>query len=651
MQALSGLLGASCWAPTVTREADIEVDPDEAVPRTQGSLALQLFPCAPGDEDFRARVKALLATPKFAPREGLTMLEQTLLSYERLKILGKRLGLGIRDVVERPQRFVAALDLVGCVDGTLFTAMFVHYALVGGSLLRFGDQGLPEIQALVEELDSLTSVGTILITEAGFGNNAVSLETMATYDEEHDELVISTPRAEARKWMPNCAAPGVARLGVVMSRLFVRGQDHGVVPVIVRLRTEAGVCPGVSIVPLGEKPGYALDNAIISFDNVRVPVCHLLLRDKGELHGATPSVAVQGKRHRFLQSIEQLQLGRIGLSGVSATFIGASAYMAINYGLQRRTFAPKREDVVVWDYLNYRRDALSALACSYASRLFVNAALRAYVVDNMEACDRTSRIVCAAKVYSTYGAERHTRLCRERCGAAGLFAENRLSVWNANSHGLITGEGDNQVLLIKIARQMLLGQAYELPAGPVGVARGAISEPPRLLSLLRQRERLKVEELRSKMAVGALPWSSLFEVWNDNINLAIEAATAHASRMAAEAFWQALPAAAERGHGGAAPLAVLFKLFSLQELEPSLAFLLAEGCVTASEVKSHGQLVDGLCKSLGEVALELATALDVPNEILRAPLASADYISASEARVKAGDCSHRDSFNSKRGGA
>jgi acyl-CoA oxidase len=570
---------------------------------------------------FRDEVKALLSQRAFAPRPGMTLADQARLSYDRFQLLRERLDLRLRDVQERPARLATALELVGVVDATLFTVMNIHYSLCGGTLLRHLP-GCPELDSYVRELDSGETIGAFLMTELGYGNNVISLQTRADYDQDRDELVLSTPCPEARKFMPNTALPGVPKLGVVMARLFVQGSDCGIFPVVARLRTRSEVCPGVSIVPLGDKAGFSLDNAITSFAGVRLPRHCLLL---GEHRGLRAVVTfwsnIRGRRARFLRSIEQVHLGRLALSGVGATATGASAFIAIKYGEQRRTFAPGRPDVSVLEYRNHQRDLFSALAQAYASRLLLDVAISAHGSTDSDDHDYLFRISAATKAHVTYATERYVRLCRERCGAAGMFEENRLAVYATQAQGLVTAEGDNQIILIKIARQMLLRRGYVRLRPTRNHSASPLSEPARLLQLLRERERRLLDELRSLVARARMKNQELFKLWNENINLAIETALAHGSRLAAEAF-----AARLSDFDDAHPVVDLFRLFALQELTPQLGFYLAEGLISRQELKEHGARLNALCGRLRPFALELASACDVPNELLRVPLASDNYV-------------------------
>lgn len=592
-------------------------------------LTRWLYQLSPEACLLREQIKTLLAREEFKAHEGLTLEQQAQRSYARFKLVRQVLDLRVSDVQDRPARLVAVLELVGVIDATLFTVLNIHYCLCAGTLLRHG-RGSQEIAAYLGELDSGDTVGTFLATELGYGNNLVSLQTRVDYDPVQRDLVLSTPSAEARKFMPNTALTNVPRIGVVMARLYVRGVDCGIFPVVVRLCTKAGISPGVSIAPLGDKPAFSLDNALTSFNGVRVPKSCLLLGEHCELDDdGTFSTDIPGRRARFLRAIEQVQLGRLCLSGVGATATGASAFITIKYGEQRRTFAPRRADVCVLDYRNYQRDAFSTLAYAYASRCLLGFAVRTLQSTDDSEHDYIFRIGGATKTHVTYATERFVRLCRERCGAAGMFEENRLSTYSAQVQGLVTAEGDNQILLIKIARQMLLRQGYVRLREERARHSHSLTEPLRLIALLRERERRLLNQLRRAMVKTVLPDHELFTVWNENINLALDTSMAHASRLAAEKFRERA-VELDSGH----PVHDLFRLFALQEMAPHLGFYLAEGLVTREEVQSHASTLDRLCQALRPYALSLAEACDVPNDLLRAPIASDDYVARYDGRAR-----------------
>lgn len=52
---------------------------------------------------------------------------------------------------------------------------------------------------IIYKIDSLQSVGCFALTELGYGNNAVEMETTAEYDGKTDEFVVHTSTTLAQK--------------------------------------------------------------------------------------------------------------------------------------------------------------------------------------------------------------------------------------------------------------------------------------------------------------------------------------------------------------------------------------------------------------------------------------------------------------------
>ena len=58
----------------------------------------------------------------------------------------------------------------------------------------------------IQGIDNLNDIGCFGLTELGYGNNAVEMETTATYDNETKEFIVNTPSPLAQKyWITNGA--------------------------------------------------------------------------------------------------------------------------------------------------------------------------------------------------------------------------------------------------------------------------------------------------------------------------------------------------------------------------------------------------------------------------------------------------------------
>ena len=208
-----------------------------------------------------------------------------------------------------PSRIFAAHELA-VIDPAMGTKMTVQFNLFGGTVLRLGTD---RHHYLLEGIDKMTDVGCFGLTELGYGNNAVEMETTATYDADTDELVVNTPRPLAQKyWITNGACH--AKWIVVFAQLHVGGKNEGIHGVLVRCRDDKlGPVPGVTVEDMGHKMGLnGVDNAKLTFDNVRVPRVNLLNRYSDITEdGHFVSSIKQGGRARFLAMADQLLSGRV----------------------------------------------------------------------------------------------------------------------------------------------------------------------------------------------------------------------------------------------------------------------------------------------------------------------------------------------------
>ena len=77
------------------------------------------------------------------------------------------------------------------------------------------------------------------------GNNAVEMQTTATFDQANDEFIISTPTTLAQKyWITNSAVH--AKFAVVFAQLIIGSEHHGIHGFLVRIRNEVRTTPKFS---------------------------------------------------------------------------------------------------------------------------------------------------------------------------------------------------------------------------------------------------------------------------------------------------------------------------------------------------------------------------------------------------------------------
>lgn len=243
-----------------------------------------------GDEhDLRRRLRAFLTSHHslFAPVYNASLPRFRELSLARLVAIcraGEGAGggsderfLSVRDFAAgRASRVLAAHEIAGLADGSMATKLTVQFNLFGGTVARLGTAthhdvgGPPGVGAFLDAIDSCREVGCFALTEAAYGNNAVEMETTATFvgggsgggsgrgQGREPGWVIHTPRpAAAKLWITNGACH--AGWAVVFAQLETGGRREGVHAFLVRIRDAGGqVLRGVTIEDMGVKMGMFL---------------------------------------------------------------------------------------------------------------------------------------------------------------------------------------------------------------------------------------------------------------------------------------------------------------------------------------------------------------------------------------------------------
>jgi acyl-CoA oxidase len=232
---------------------------------------------------------------------------------------------------------IAAAEVLGCHDLSLFVKFGVQFGLFAGSVYQLGTE--KHHRRYLADTLSLALPGCFAMTETDHGSNVADVETVARYDRETREFEIETPHPGARKdYIGNAARHG--RAATVFAQLEIGGESYGVHAFLVPIRCEDGEpLPGVFVEDCGEKMGLnGVDNGRLGFDRVRVPLDNLLDRFAQVSPGGDYSSAIAGPSKRFFTMLGTLVGGRVTVACVSVSAAKSALAIAVRYGARRRQF-------------------------------------------------------------------------------------------------------------------------------------------------------------------------------------------------------------------------------------------------------------------------------------------------------------------------
>jgi acyl-CoA oxidase len=564
---------------------------------------------------------------------------------------------------------VAAFETLAYGDLSVLVKVGVQFGLFGGAILQLGTKHHHD--AYLADLVSGRTMGCFAMTESGHGSNVQALGTVATYDAEAQEFVITTPDDASRKdYIGNAAAH--AELAVVFAQLEVAGEQgverHGVHAFVVPVREGGRVLDGVRIEDCGPKMGLnGVDNGRIWFDAVRVPRTALL----NEFAEVTPEgrylSPIDNPNKRFFTMLGTLVQGRVCVGGAGINASKVALTIATRYAVRRRQFeatSPDEEQVLL-DYGMHQRRLLPLLARTYALH-FAQEVVAGQLHDvfsgpgPVEAgSDEHARRMlesraAATKALGTWHATRTIQECREACGGAGYLSENRFAALKADTDVFTTFEGDNHVLLQLVAKGLLTDYAGEfeemdqlgmarfvaglavetvvertavhklvqsvrdlLPGGDTWDQEAGLLDPNYQLAMLRFREEHMIGGVARRLKRGidqGMNPGAVFSRVQDHV---IAAARAHAERLVLEAF-VAKTAALPDGDLKVT-LNLLCDLHALTTIEADRAWFMEHGRLSSARSKAISREVNALCRKVRPLAVDLVDAFGVPEEMLRSP--------------------------------
>ncbi|TDP31604.1 acyl-CoA dehydrogenase family protein [Nocardia ignorata] len=554
------------------------------------------------EPDMHQRVRAVIAELGDRPGTGSTYTAEARLAPNLLRATIAGLGGSATAIAADTRLRGIVCEWAAIYAPHLLPVLTGHLDLSIGAIKALGN-GSAYQRDLLAELDTGQAIGVLLLTELG-GTNGADQQTTATWDDIRGGFWLTSPDPASWKFMPNIADPTTPKIGVVTARLIIGGSDEGVLPLLLRLRTDQGLTPGLRVATLPDKGWAPMDHALIRFDKVFVPA-EGLLGGTWAVMGTLEMASTVPVRARFHRAITTLGQGRLDLAGASAAGARAGLAVTVNYARQRRpggrTLMAERGTV--------RRDLVSALAATYATSV-----LGRRVQDMAAAAPAADPLIgvwsMLIKPLLAYTAHEVLLTCRQRSGAQGSLRTNWIQDWIGNTEGIITAEGESQ-LLWKQAGQLTTCDITTL----------ALPDTP---SHLPWHSRMLIDRATTIAAGLRRDDITPAETALDRDTAAIELAAATSERLAATALWTAATTAADDTARGLLESATA--VYTLERILHRGTWFAAHRRMTPRRAQRVHRELHRHRQYLGAHLCELVDGFGISLDVFAAPMAAPDYL-------------------------
>ena len=582
--------------------------------------------------DTRNKLKELFKDDIYTPKYNLTLDKERDLAFNRLNKICQNNILSVKDFWNNPKNIFATHELAGMCDGSLCTKLTVQFNLFGGTVLKLGTD---KHHKLCDDIDKLKLVGCFGLTELGYGNNAVEMETTATYDEKTKEFIINTPSTKAQKyWITNGAVH--AHYCVVFARLLKNNKSEGLHGFLVPIRDEnLKVKENVKVWDMGYKIGLnGIDNAALWFDNVRIPKENLLNAtsniDENDNFISKVDDNSERKRKRFLILADQLLSGRVCIASMCLGSTKMTLDTTLRYAHSRKAVGNDGySNTPIINYQLQKNTLMPLIAKTYALNFFLNYIQDRYQNQSEDDYKEVVRLCCIAKPLITWHAENTATTCRERCGGQGFLAANRFGEAISGSHAGITAEGDNRVIQQKVSKELLeTVSKTELILFKVNdklkknnlldvLIFNKFNDLSWYQKLFEKREYKLLHNLAYDMYKGR---NNIYDTWmfkkSDEIQ---HLSLAYGEKIVIQQFIKVIEESDENLKN---ILTSLFKLYALSTIKDDIGFFIKEDLISKRDYNKICYEINNYNNYLSDFSLDLVKSFGIPDWMHHAPIAN-----------------------------